>query len=170
MKIRKLLIVISSIVLISACNGKMNYYKIHQSNKVLAIYIPTFSDTAYAYIGTKKIRANVDSFDFKINNRNEATEVSLILNKHKNDTIYYSDRWNDVTLVNKNGKYKRISWHDDRFYVKDIRTNRIQINHNYEPTLKSKACLKCLYFTIIIFDLCRYLEYFSYLCTINQTE
>ena len=41
---------------------------------------------------------------------------------------------------------------------------------NIEPTLKSKACLKCLYFTIIIFDLCRYLEYFSYLCTINQTE
>ena len=40
----------------------------------------------------------------------------------------------------------------------------------YEPTLKSKACLKCLYFTIIIFDLCRYLEYFSYLYTINQTE
>ena len=36
-----------------------------------------------------------------------------------------------------------------------------------EPTLKSKACLKCLYFTIIIFDLCRYLEYFSYLYTIN---
>jgi len=28
-------------------------------------------------------------------------------------------------------------------------------------TLKSKACLKCLYFTIIIFDLCRYLEHFS---------
>ena len=38
---------------------------------------------------------------------------------------------------------------------------------NIEPTLKSKACLKCLYFTIIIFDLCRYLEYFSYLYTIN---
>ena len=41
---------------------------------------------------------------------------------------------------------------------------------NQEPTLKSKACIKCLYFTIIIFDLCRYLEYFSYLYTINQTE
>ena len=39
-----------------------------------------------------------------------------------------------------------------------------------ESTLKSKACLKCLYFTIIIFDLCRYQEYFSYLCTIHQTE
>lgn len=39
--------------------------------------------------------------------------------------------------------------------------------YRYEPTLKSKACLKCLYFTIIIFDLCRYLEYFSYLYTIN---
>ncbi len=44
------------------------------------------------------------------------------------------------------------------------------INTIFEPTLKSKACLKCLYFTIIIFDLCRYLEYFSYLYTINQTE
>lgn len=41
---------------------------------------------------------------------------------------------------------------------------------NYEPTLKSKACLKCLYFTKIISDLCRYLEYFSYLYAINQTE
>ena len=40
-------------------------------------------------------------------------------------------------------------------------------NLSAEPTLKSKACLKCLYFTIIIFDLCRYLEYFSYLYTIN---
>ena len=27
-----------------------------------------------------------------------------------------------------------------------------------EPTLKSKACLKCLYFTKIISDLCCYLE------------
>ena len=39
-----------------------------------------------------------------------------------------------------------------------------------EPTLKSKACLKCLYFTKIISDLCRNLECFSYLYTINQTE
>ena len=36
-----------------------------------------------------------------------------------------------------------------------------------EPTLKSKSCLKCLYFTKIISDLCRNLEYFSYLYTIN---
>ena len=36
-----------------------------------------------------------------------------------------------------------------------------------DPTLKSKACLKCLYLTKIISDLCRYLEYFSYLYTIN---
>ena len=43
-------------------------------------------------------------------------------------------------------------------------------NFKHEPTLKSKACLKCLYFMIIIFDLCCYLEYFSYLYTINQTE
>ena len=36
-----------------------------------------------------------------------------------------------------------------------------------EPTLKSKTCLKCLYFTKIISALCCYLEYFSYLYTIN---
>ena len=38
---------------------------------------------------------------------------------------------------------------------------------SHEPTLKSKACLKCLYFTKIISALCCYLEYFSYLYTIN---
>ena len=36
-----------------------------------------------------------------------------------------------------------------------------------EPTLKSKACLKCLYFTKIITDLCRYLEYFSHLLPLH---
>ena len=40
----------------------------------------------------------------------------------------------------------------------------------YEPTLKSKACYKCLYFTKIISDLCRNLEYFSYLYTIKQND
>lgn len=40
-------------------------------------------------------------------------------------------------------------------------------NYKDEPTLKSKACLKCLYFTKIISALCCYLEYFSYLYTIN---
>ena len=44
------------------------------------------------------------------------------------------------------------------------------VRYRYEPTLKSKACLKCLYFTKIISDLCRNLECFSYLYTINQTE
>lgn len=39
-----------------------------------------------------------------------------------------------------------------------------------EPTLKSKACLRCLYFTKIISALCCYLEYFSYLYTIKQND
>ena len=42
-----------------------------------------------------------------------------------------------------------------------------RIDYMIEPTLKSKACLKCLYFTKIISALCCYLEYFSYLYTIN---
>ena len=54
----------------------------------------------------------------------------------------------------------------DEFYVVFIDLDKI----NAEPTLKSKACLKCLYFTKIISDLCRNLECFSYLYTINQTE
>ena len=49
-------------------------------------------------------------------------------------------------------------------------TNKFIKNYIHEPTLKSKACLKCLYFTKIISDLCRNLECFSYLYTINQTE
>lgn len=57
-------------------------------------------------------------------------------------------------------------WQNTTDTVLDLELGQIK----HEPTLKSKACLKCLYFTIIIFDLCRYLEYFSYLCTINQTE
>ena len=51
------------------------------------------------------------------------------------------------------------------------KTQVVQLaNSSGEPTLKSKACLKCLYFTKIISDLCRNLECFSYLYTINQTE
>ena len=42
-----------------------------------------------------------------------------------------------------------------------------RVNNSIEPTLKSKACLKCLYFTKIISALCCYLEYFSYLYTVN---
>ena len=45
--------------------------------------------------------------------------------------------------------------------------NFYKVNLMDEPTLKSKACLKCLYFTKIISALCCYLEYFSYLYTIN---
>ena len=64
-------------------------------------------------------------------------------------------------VVYKPGKQKNTTFN------RNLIANIIYIT---EPTLKSKACLKCLYFTIIIFDLCRYLEYFSYLYTINQTE
>lgn len=41
-----------------------------------------------------------DVADFKIIRR-ATTDISLIFNIHKNDTIYYSDRWNDVTLLSK---------------------------------------------------------------------
>ena len=64
---------------------------------------------------------------------------------------------NIILAFNINGVYN-IDWFNS------IATEKKIIN---ESTLKSKACLKCLYFMIIIFDLCCYLEYFSYLYTIN---
>ena len=67
-----------------------------------------------------------------------------------------------ITAIENTPEYDRKNIHQHDYYELVWFTD--------EPTLKSKACLKCLYFTIIIFDLCRYLEYFSYLYTINQTE
>ena len=109
MKFNNLFFMALVLVLICSCKDTTLCYKIPLDNKELVICIPAFSDYAYLYIDANESCVPTDSFDFKINNRGEATEVSLILNKHKDDTIYYSDRWNDVTLVNKNGKYKRVS-------------------------------------------------------------
>ena len=66
--------------------------------------------------------------------------------------------------------YTELEFIDKEYNIGDFRADLLYRDNITEPTLKSKACLKFLYFTIIIFDLCRYLEYFSYLCTINQTE
>ena len=46
-----------------------------------------------------------------------------------------------IAILSRTGvKYKRVSWHDDRFYTKDIRTNKIQINQNYiEIVIKDYA-------------------------------
>ena len=59
--------------------------------------------------------------------------------------------------------YKVYVVHKHGYVTRDL----IVTKFKYEPTLKSKACLKCLYFTKIISALCCYLEYFSYLYTIN---
>lgn len=71
---------------------------------MLTIYIPAYSDSAYAYIGTHKMEARIDSFDLKLL-KYDATDVHLIFNKHKNDTIYCGDE--SVTLINNSGKYKK---------------------------------------------------------------
>ena len=106
---KKLLLFIFLAVLINICwkfsRASIYYYKIPYTNKMLTIYIPALSDTAYAYIGTNKMEARIDSFDLKIF-RYDATNVPLILNKYNTDTIYYSDKWKDITLINNSGKYK----------------------------------------------------------------
>lgn len=121
---KKLLLFVFLAVLINICwkcsRASIYYYKIPYANKMLTIYIPALSDTAYAYIGTHKMEARIDSFDLKIF-RNDATNVPLILNKYNTDTIYYSDRWKDITLINNSGKYKRIKYDDDRFYVESTK-------------------------------------------------
>lgn len=91
MKFNALFFMVSFLVLFCSCKETTSYYKIPLENKELVIRIPVFSDYAYAYVGTHKLHASTDSFDFKIH-RNETTEVSLILSKRESDTIYYSDR------------------------------------------------------------------------------
>ena len=75
-------------------------------------------------------------FDFKIH-RNETTDVSLILSKRESDTIYYSDRWDEVTIT-QTRKYKRIKWRDKRFYHRV--SDKDCINHDYiEVVIKDYA-------------------------------
>ena len=75
-------------------------------------------------------------FDFKIH-RNETTDVSLILSKRESDTIYYSDRWDEVTIT-QTRKYKRIKWRDKRFYHRI--SGKDYINHDYiEVVIKDNA-------------------------------
>lgn len=119
---KKLLLFIFLAVLINICwqcsRDRIYYYKIPCVNKMLTIYIPAYSDSAYAYIGTHKMEARIDSFDLKLL-KYDATDVHLIFNKHKNDTIYCGDE--SVTLINNSGKYKKIKWDDERFYVQSTK-------------------------------------------------
>lgn len=87
-------------VLVGSCKSPTSFYEIPIIDKILIINTPTFSDYAYISIYTKKSHIIKDVADFKII-RGATTDISLIFNIHKNDTIYYSDRWNDVTLLSK---------------------------------------------------------------------
>ena len=82
--------------------------------------------------------------------------LSLAEDKESKDHIIYLPSIDNIALRDKRKTSNALSQELD-YYI-------------YEPTLKSKDCLKCLYFTKIISALCCYLEYFSYLYTINQTE
>lgn len=95
-------------VLVGSCKSPTSFYEIPIIDKILIINTPTFSDYAYISIYTKKSHIIKDVADFKII-RGATTDISLIFNIHKNDTIYYSDRWNDVTLLSKK-IYKKIKW------------------------------------------------------------
>ena len=98
--------------------------------------------------GSKKLQirnSTAEFLIFQIENKEEGIEVL-----YQDETLWLTQKTMSI------------------LFDVDIRTINEHLKN--EPTLKSKACLKCLYFTIIIFDLCRYLEYFSYHCTINQTE
>lgn len=125
-------------VLVGSCKSPTSFYEIPIIDKILIINTPTFSDYAYISIYTKKSHIIKDVADFKIIRR-ATTDISLIFNIHKNDTIYYSDRWNDVTLLSKK-IYKKIKWYDDRFYIKETNTNIYHIKHNYiEIVIKDYA-------------------------------
>lgn len=122
-----------------SCKGDISYYEIPVIDKVLTINTPVFNDYAYVRIDTNKSSTLKKCADLKIV-RNETTDVSLIFNKQKNDTIFYSDRWDDVTLLSKKHTYQKVRWYDDRFYVKDNKTNRYYIRNNFiEVVIKDNA-------------------------------
>lgn len=115
------------------------YYEIPVIDKVLTINTPVFNDYAYVRIETNKSYTLKKCADLKIVRR-ETTDVSLIFNKQKNDTIFYSDRWGDVILLDKKHIYKKVRWYDDRFYVKDNKTKRYYIRNNFiEVVIKDNA-------------------------------
>ena len=115
------------------------YYEIPVIDKVLTINTPVFNDYAYVRIETNKSYTLKKCADLKIVRR-ETTDVSLIFNKQKNDTIFYSDRWDDVILLDKKHIYKKVRWYDDRFYVKDNKTQRYYIRNNFiEVVIKDNA-------------------------------
>ena len=138
MRFGKFLIIILFFALINSCKNTTLYYKIPVTEQVMTIYSPFCRDYAYVCIGTSKL-LEIDSMDFK-NSKDETTEISLIFSKQKSDTIYYSDRWDDISLINKKKRYKRIKWHDSRFYFKEKKTNRYVISPNYiEVVIKDNA-------------------------------
>ena len=95
---------------------------------------------------------------------------TLVTNDSTNTTReMYWDEDNRLMVLSDNGKTSRYTYNaaGERIMKSYGTMEGVYIN---EPTLKSKACFKYLYFTKIISDLCCYLEYFSYLYTINQTE
>lgn len=149
---KKLLLFIFLAVLINICwqwsRDIIYYYKIPYVNKMLTIYIPAYSDTAYAYIGTHKMEARIDSFDLKLL-KYSCTRVHLILNKQKNDTIYCSDE--SVTLINNSGKYKKIKWDDERFFV---------ISTKYPAQYYMRSC----YIEITILDYAKWIA-----CRVDST-
>lgn len=115
------------------------YYEIPVIDKVLTINTPVFNDYAYVRIETNKSYTLKKCADLKIV-RGETTDVSLIFNKQKNDTIFYSDRWDDVILLDKKHIYKKVRWYDDRFYVKDNKTKGYYIRNNFiEVVIKDNA-------------------------------
>ena len=149
---KKLLLFMFLAVLINICwqwsSDIIYYYKIPYVNKMLTIYIPAYSDTAYVYIGTHKMEAKIDSFDLKLL-KFSCTRVPLILNKQKNDTIYCSDE--SVTLINNSGKYKKIKWDDKRFFV---------ISTKYPAQYYMRSC----YIEITILDYAKWIA-----CRVDST-
>ena len=116
-------------MLICSCKEATSRYKIPLVNKELVICIPGFGDYANVYIGTCDLHTTIDNFDLKIR-RGETTDVSFIFSKQGTDTVYYSDRWDDVVfMAQKQQKYKRIKWKDSRFYTR--KGNKHYVKENY---------------------------------------
>ena len=133
-KMKKILFYLLVIVCLTASWACQNTkrYKIPKTNKVLLIYRPWFTRTAYVTIrdsgATAIKKSDVDVIRVPIY---ESTELNFVLEQSDPDKIYYVDPWDFATLHPRQKKYKKIRFEDKRFYQPRQPATRFDVRPGY---------------------------------------
>ena len=133
-KMKKILFYLLVIVCLTASWACQNTkrYKIPKTNKVLLIYRPWFTRTAYVTIrdsgATAIKKSDVDVIRVP---KYETTILNFVLDLSDPDKIYYVDPWDIATPYPRQKKYKRIIDGDRRFYQPRQPASRFDVRPGY---------------------------------------